>query len=333
MQAVSYRCDSGLICSAVSANSFQLLGIRRKNLLNQQSLWRERILPDDRDLLLTRLKFAHASETVSAVHKLLDDDSKKISVVHILGKLQKGSGDAVRGLIIPLTKELDYTKVDATIISQFTHKLGNHFQLISLLVGSLTEDALNAGEINEIRLAVERAGELTRAFSGFSQHPVFCSGINLGEIIESAVRLFDSICDEKGIHLHCAIKDFINEAVITADAVLLEHAFTMLLQNALDAVDKGGRISVTGERSSDRLRQRSAARILIADNGRGMDAKMIIKAVDPFVSSRQDRDGLGLSTALRIVEMHGGFLTISSNGKIGTEIEILLPTDSATSPL
>jgi nitrogen-specific signal transduction histidine kinase len=59
-----------------------------------------------------------------------------------------------------------------------------------------------------------------------------------------------------------------------------------------------------------------------------MDADVLSKAAAPFVTSKRDQHGLGLSAAVRVIEIHGGALKISSTLGVGTQVEISLPTAS-----
>jgi len=56
-----------------------------------------------------------------------------------------------------------------------------------------------------------------------------------------------------------------------------------------------------------------------------MDKDELRRAATPFFTSRQERDGLGLSMAVRIIEQHGGALQISSTLRQGTEVVVALP--------
>jgi signal transduction histidine kinase len=60
-----------------------------------------------------------------------------------------------------------------------------------------------------------------------------------------------------------------------------------------------------------------------------MEKEVLVKAPLPFFSSKPERNGIGLSMAIRIFEIHGGLLSISSQAGIGSQVEILLPLTDA----
>jgi signal transduction histidine kinase len=128
------------------------------------------------------------------------------------------------------------------------------------------------------------------------------------------------------------VLECLNGAMMTGDGYLLELAFAALLQNALEATQSGDRIVISGRKAHKPLRNKSIARIAIVDSGSGMEKNILAKAADPFVTSKRDRDGLGLSMASRVVEIHGGQLKISSVSGKGSKVEIMLPVTFARAP-
>ena len=108
------------------------------------------------------------------------------------------------------------------------------------------------------------------------------------------------------------------------DATQVGEAVRMLAVNALEAVDDGGRVHF--EASGDAAARR--ARIIVGDDGPGMDAQTAARACDPFFSGRDAGRGigLGLPKALRLIESSGGSLAIESLPGRGTRCVVDLPT-------
>jgi signal transduction histidine kinase len=115
------------------------------------------------------------------------------------------------------------------------------------------------------------------------------------------------------------------------DPTQVGEAVRMLAVNALEAVDDGGRVHL--ETAGAGVVQR--ARIVVGDDGPGMDPETAARACDPFFSGRDAGRGigLGLPKARRLIESSGGSLTIESRPGRGTRCIIDLPTTSQpTSP-
>jgi signal transduction histidine kinase len=68
---------------------------------------------------------------------------------------------------------------------------------------------------------------------------------------------------------------------------------------------------------------------VIEDMGCGIDTDDLSRAVVPFFTSCREKDGLGLSMAVRIIEQHGGLLNVTSAKGQGTAVYITLPVKRA----
>jgi len=108
---------------------------------------------------------------------------------------------------------------------------------------------------------------------------------------------------------------------VAADQEQLSQAFLNLLLNALYAVEEDGEIIIGMRRFPDR----SALDITIADNGRGIPPENLEKVFEPFFSTKPKGTGLGLAIAYRIVENHGGEITVNNRQGGGTIFSITLP--------
>ncbi len=110
--------------------------------------------------------------------------------------------------------------------------------------------------------------------------------------------------------------------VVSADAALLEQIFWNLLQNAADAlanVAAPKRITWSFEGHP------GGARIVLKDNGCGMTPDVAEKLFNPFFTTKTYGTGLGMPICQRIVEAHGGKISVASLPGEGTEIIIELP--------
>jgi len=106
---------------------------------------------------------------------------------------------------------------------------------------------------------------------------------------------------------------------LTADAELLKIVVQNLLINGAHATQGRGliRISVTSDDGR--------CQITIADNGPGIAPDVLEKLFTPFYTTKARGTGLGLSTARRLVEAHGGTLTIACPPTGGTTATVRLP--------
>jgi len=106
-----------------------------------------------------------------------------------------------------------------------------------------------------------------------------------------------------------------------SSAGLLE-AFSAILLNALDAVDEKGKVSVTlrYEEELDRYL------IVVVDDGVGISAEIMANIFDAYYTTKsEERVGLGLAIAYRVIQSHQGMIQIKSELNRGTEVRVTLP--------
>jgi PAS domain-containing protein len=327
--SIIYQCAADLTVMTVSRNSAELIGVRPEKLLGNRILWDERLFVEDRQGLVSRIDRLRPGEVASETHRIIDDRGLPVWVSHSIRKLTTETDTAIRGCIIPLPTSFHSKGLDSGVISEFVHKIGNHFQLINLLIGSLKRGVKPINEIETLQETVDRAVEFTRAFMHYSQAPTGLSEVDLGEILRTVIHSNAPFFVERKVIFKDLIQESLNGVLINGDPVLLDLAFRAILQNALDATRNGDRVVISGKHHPTCLAGQPVARISIADSGFGMENDFLEKAMSPFFTSKPERDGLGLSMAVRIVESHGGRLHISSNKGHGTEVEIILPIRDA----
>lgn len=112
--------------------------------------------------------------------------------------------------------------------------------------------------------------------------------------------------------------------LITVDPQQLEQVLVNLFLNAIDAMPNGGELSV--EAGLDSSQKDPQVAISVVDNGTGIDKADIAKIFQPFFSARKGKGiGLGLSICRRIIQNHGGEITVKSELGKGASFTILLP--------
>jgi len=121
---------------------------------------------------------------------------------------------------------------------------------------------------------------------------------------------------------------------IEGDAAQVHQAFWNLCLNACEAMPQGGHFQITAQncwfRGSADYPQRTPGayiRVTISDTGTGMTPEVCDRGCEPFFTTRaqQGHSGLGLSTALGLIQGYGGWLTLKSQPDAGTTVEVYLP--------
>ena len=117
------------------------------------------------------------------------------------------------------------------------------------------------------------------------------------------------------------------ETRVLADPEQLKQVLINLVQNAAEALSKGGMIKLRAVESQIPLggRMRDVLIIEVEDNGTGIPPEVQKRLFDPFFTTKPSGTGLGLSIAARIVERHAGALRFQTAVNRGTTFGVVLP--------
>ena len=124
------------------------------------------------------------------------------------------------------------------------------------------------------------------------------------------------------VEYHLSIASGLPEVRI--DPMKVEQALQEVIGNALDAMPGGGRLHL-GARQSENGDRQTGIMMTVADSGRGIPPETLREVGQPFFTTRPEGTGLGLATARRFIEQHGGTLELQSQVGTGTTVSIWLP--------
>lgn len=110
-----------------------------------------------------------------------------------------------------------------------------------------------------------------------------------------------------------------NKPKIRVDVAKMERAFVNIIRNAIDAVSKGGTLKITSKESNGNLQ------IAFIDTGVGMPKEVMKKIWIPLFTTKAKGMGLGLPICKRIVEAHGGDISVESTVSKGTTFTVTIP--------
>jgi PAS domain S-box-containing protein len=114
--------------------------------------------------------------------------------------------------------------------------------------------------------------------------------------------------------------------LVPADPQQLEQVLVNLFLNAIDAMPNGGNLRI--EAMLKPLDKTPSVAIAVTDNGAGIDEADLSKIFQPFFSAKKGKGiGLGLSICDRIIQNHGGTISVESKPGQGTSFKIHLPLE------
>jgi len=157
--------------------------------------------------------------------------------------------------------------------------------------------------------------------------------MHVHEVLEKSLQLVGHRLYQKEIKLTRSWQADVD--TIRADADQLEQVFLNFFLNAMDAMNRGGELSVTTEihAASEWVAAISGSngdspevlRVTVRDDGEGIRKEDIPHVFDPFFTTKDYGTGLGLSVVHGIIQEHGGQIEVESELKKGTAFHILLP--------
>lgn len=150
---------------------------------------------------------------------------------------------------------------------------------------------------------------------------------DLSRLVRELLDLVEAENEAAGIRQHAVLP--VGLPLVLADETQLKQAVLNLLVNARQAMT-----TETAEEGEDAVPKELLVRVQrvgndvelsITDTGVGMDAESLERCFEEWWSNKKGGSGLGLSTAKRIVEEHGGQLSAMSEPGRGTSFSLLLP--------
>jgi signal transduction histidine kinase/CheY-like chemotaxis protein len=231
-------------------------------------------------------------------------------------------------------------------IGQLTGHVAHDFNnLLTPIMGSLdlimTRQTISDGVLRTVHIAIEsaeRARLLVQRLLAFARRqPLAPSPVDLRELILGVRDLLSSSLGPR-IALSFDIEPGLPCA--SGDRHQLEMALLNLAVNARDAMPQGGILSIVADRGEGEIRPESLPpgdflRILVRDEGTGMDKATLARAVEPFFSTKDmgQGTGLGLSMVDGLVAQLGGTIDIHSTLGSGTTVTLWLPVARDSRPL
>jgi signal transduction histidine kinase len=188
-------------------------------------------------------------------------------------------------------------------------------------------------ELEQVKLAAERAARFTRQLLAFSRHQMLAPRvIDPAESIEALAPMLRQLIGEDVVLDTDAPRGV---AHVKVDPGQFEQLVMNLAVNARDAMPNGGRLAIScapvhlddGAAGRLQLAPGRYVRVSAADTGIGMDAETKARIFEPFFTTKPPGEGtgLGLSTVYGILQQSGGSIDVESEPQRGATFHMYLP--------
>ena len=214
------------------------------------------------------------------------------------------------------------------------HDLGNLIQIAASAVNMISRssracpDAALEPIIARARTALERASALVRE-TNVRTEPAFAVGRaqelqSVASCVDEIRSLISSICEPD---ISLAFEVPTDLPPVRCNRIELQSALLNLVTNARDALPSGGSIVIVARAAADNARTH-AVELSVADNGVGMPRETLLRAFNPYFTTKGDGRGAGLGLAMvhRFAQEAGGRVELASAPGAGTAVTLRLPS-------
>jgi len=217
----------------------------------------------------------------------------------------------------------------SVLAAQIADRLNNPLASVLNRIGTLLADGLVSidyvnlkDELQSMQDQLYAMSLITNAMQSFSKEPQskFVK-LQLNDIIAKSIELSKMLQLQNNINYWIVLDEKLPP--ILGSEITLEQALVNIIRNGLEAMPNGGVLKISS--AVDKVSSKYL-KIVIRDNGIGIDNKILKRIYDPFFTTKSDRHpGLGLSISYGIIANHHGSIEINSKVNKGTKVTVLLP--------
>lgn len=215
----------------------------------------------------------------------------------------------------------------AGIAHEIRNPLASMSGSIQMLEEELTGSEYHKRLLSIVRREMERLNHIVTDFLMFARpSPNRRLSMDLSRAVDDNLKMFEL---QAGLDARIRIeKKIMPDVWVMFDQNQLEQVMWNLLNNAAEAIEGGGRITVDVSMNEDPV---PMATVAVTDSGSGIAPEDLQRLYDPFFTTKTGGSGLGLSIVYRIIQSGGGRIDVSSAPGLGTTFTIFIPL--ASSPL
>lgn len=260
---------------------------------------------DEKEKIMAQLRknvdnLSSANKELVKINEQLNDAQERLlrtEKLAVVGKLASGVGHELRNPLGAIRNALFIIK------KRFSN------------TGGLNADQKIAQLLEIIEKETDRSVKIVNDLLGFSRtaKPAV-SPANVRSILDAS---FSRLKIPDSIHKLVQVEDGLPLALV--DASQIEQVFTNLIQNAMDAMPNGGRLTIQAQKENNFLR------ISITDTGCGIPDANKNKIFDPLFTTKPKGIGLGLAISANIIQRHEGTIDLKSKEGEGASFIIKLP--------
>lgn len=214
------------------------------------------------------------------------------------------------------------------LAATIAHEINNPLESVLNLIYLARTSRSQAEKIQEFLATAEkeltRVSHIARHTLGFYRETAKPAQIDLAALLEEVLRVYESRMQAAGIEVR---KKFSAAPSVQALRGEMHQVFSNLFSNAIDAMSRGGMLTITLSAAEENAQPGVAIRV--KDNGTGIAAGNLSRLFEPFFTTKPTAGtGLGLWVVKQFVESWGGRIEVTSSTEAqtrGTAFDLFIP--------
>ena len=276
------------------------------------------------------------AEDLRDLMRSVNDTTRRLEQTHVILRDEVAR---LQGELAQANEQLRRSRALAALgemAAGIAHEIRNPLASIQLYVQMLGDDVAEQPQqarlCKKIANAVDGLDAIVRDVLLFARDTTIRPSFNSTRMMfERAIEPCTSLLIDERITLVC---DGLTESdfQLYADETLFVLALSNVIRNAAEAMiesdAKSGEIQLSVSKRLGRLsngKQEETAIFCIEDTGPGIDPDVVKRMFNPFFTTRRTGTGLGLAIVHRIVDAHGGRVSVSNRPLRGAKVELVLP--------
>jgi signal transduction histidine kinase len=198
---------------------------------------------------------------------------------------------------------------------------------LELLKQKLAAGKPASSHVEIIEQEIRRLDDRIQGFLKFVRpEEVTFAPVALAPLLSSVLDAVSPEAQRAGVAINRECSD--GTLLVEGDAAQLRDVFLNLAQNAIQAMPKGGRLTIICASMPNRR-----VRVRVEDTGVGIAPENLAKIFDLYYTTKERGTGIGLSLVYRTVQIHNGMIDVESTVGVGTAFVVVLPACAASTNL
>jgi signal transduction histidine kinase/ligand-binding sensor domain-containing protein/DNA-binding response OmpR family regulator len=234
-------------------------------------------------------------------------------------------------------KSEELYKLKFQFFTNISHELRTPLTLIEGPINRLLRSNFANAELQMVKNNVSRLVTLVNQILDFrkiesDQMKLNLMKIDVIELIQNAFFNFSYLAEQKRINLE--FSSSVNKLEIHIDEDKIQKIISNIVSNAVKYTPEGGLILLKIDLKKNLTENKDLLKIIIKDTGKGISKVNIDKIFDLFFASNELSDrtvgtGIGLHLTKKLVELHGGTISVKSKSGVGSKFKVVLPVEKS----